>query len=805
MADLGSAILQGIQSVQDGAARRQQMRLDRDRMELDRQRTESALAVDKSQLQNLELARSETIRLRDEAIKTTRIADQKRFGDNLLSMMKPLGAVSFENRDRPISGQALIEALKNPDPVKRGAAERVLVDFYNHERDTRAISSGQYESDDFRFTTLDPEALAKGQIVVRGEYKDGRPGVATVDGSSDPNSPVLALSFDDAARHIELYAKTDLLPTGSNLGADSQWFRSQVFTDAMAPGSVNQPSSGQRQSGGQSASALSVETDRLTRTVVSAAGQISGPEGARLARAAIAEAGDNPQEIIKRLTGIAEALNKSGANIQIPRNLLSGSRRGNARDLIEPFPTRIPSGAPDPASHASFVTGTDPSAIRLSESQISRAVPTNNPVANIDNKISKLEKKADKLSGDARVSAETELNQLRESRQKLVGDLNSGAFRKIVSELDALEKERERTPNERRASFDAKIQALNARRDAYVRAGFATPQMQTQSFKEFKDSVLARLDTLTGAQAAELVRNQQITFTPQQARVVASRAREAGVQTPADISKLPSKAEQIALLGVMASWTDNPQERQTLLAYMANVGETGSLSWSSKDLAEYRLEQIKTNIAAGNLDVARANFELQRGEASQRELARRIESGENVGAHIRKINSDFNQTFRLGLVGGKPMGKNEEDTGYTANSTGQRALAALHFHTVPLLQTYKGLQGTIPAAQLQPMLAEINSQVGAVIGVMSNENRWEWFQDKSQITIGDDVLSRLQPVYGKGRNGQQTIKGFNYLSPSGSKTGGFVSSSQIRNADPALFEVVKAAVIANEAIKEAGQ
>jgi hypothetical protein len=149
------------------------------------------------------------------------------------------------------------------------------------------------------------------------------------------------------------------------------------------------------------------------------------------------------------------------------------------------------------------------------------------------------------------------------------------------------------------------------------------------------------------------------------------------------------------------------------------------------------------------------------------------------------------------------MGKNEEDTGYTANSTGQRARAALQFHTVPLLQTYKALQGTIPAAQLQPMLAEINSQVGAVIGVMSNENKWI-FQDNSSIAIGDDVLSRLQPVYGTGRNGQQTIKGFNYLSPSGSKTGGFVSSSQIRNADPALFEVVQAAVMANQAL-EAGQ
>jgi hypothetical protein len=783
MADLGSAILQGIQSVQDGAARRQQMRLDRDRMELDRQRTESALAVDKSQLQNLELARSETIRVRDEAIKTGRIADQKRSGDNMLSMMKSLGAVSFENRDRPISGQAIVAALKDPDPVKRGAAERVLVDFYNHERDTRAISSGRYESDDFRFTTLDPEALAKGQIVVRGEYKDGRPGVATVDGSSDPNSPVLALSFDDAARHMELYAKTDLLPTGSNLGADSQWFRAQVFSDAMAPGSVNQRSSG------QPASPTSVETDRLTRTVVSAAREISGPEGARLARAAIAEAGDNPQEIIKRLTGIAETLNKSGAKIQIPRALFSGSRRGNASDLIEP--ELVSKEVAASRRYVNPMQKGDPS------------LAASNPIAAIDEKISKLEKKADKLSGDARVSAETELNQLRESRQKLVGDINSGAFNKITSELDALQRERERTPNERRGTFDAKIQTLNARRDAYVRAGFATPQMQTQAFKEFKDSVLARLDTLTGAQAAELVRNQQITFTPQQAGVVRRRAEEAGVRTAADISKLPSKAEQIALLGVMASWTDNPQERQTLLAYMANVGETGSLSWSSQDLAKYKLEQIRTNIAAGKLDVERATLELQRGEARQRELARRIESGENVGGHIRKVNSDFNQTFRLGLVGGKPMGKNEEDTGYTANSTGQRALAALQFHTVPLLQTYKALQGTIPAAQLQPMLAEINSQVGAVIGVMSNENKWI-FQDNSSIAIGDDVLSRLQPVYGTGRNGQQTIKGFNYLSPSGSKTGGFVSSSQIRNADPALFEVVQAAVMANQAL-EAGQ
>jgi hypothetical protein len=809
MADLGSAILQGMQSVQDSAARRQQMRLSRDelalsqqRTDLDRQRTESALAVDKARLREADDARNKLLR---EDARTSLYTS----GDRIIGAGLRDNFFNFADEQRPLNGAAVISALGDADPLKRATAERFMLDMLNQERRKRRFDSGDYSADDFEFVSLDPEALKQGQIVARGSYKDGRPGVATVDGSADPSSQILSLSFDEAANHMELFARVGVLPF-SNMGGTDASTRAVVVNRAV--GGVGSPPRTQApsQTPVQAVNSLLPQID-------SAATEKLGASGVRDVRSLLVEAQKNPAEFNKRVVQIAQQL-----GIDIPSVLKTRPNDGrrNAGDelnLVEPDKYVPPlESAANPVSlmgaaqmnMGAAVAQLSPTFRSLGSGAATSAAPRNNPLTAIETKIAQKKKAAKNLTGDAAIKAETEIAKMEGQRHQLVTNINVRQFQGINSEIENLSRARAGVATERRGEFDKKISQLKGRREAYIASGFATPAMRTEAFQELTTNVLSRLDAAKPEDVARLVDSGALKFPPRQVAAMTARAREVGVKSVADIAKLPNKSERNTFFAMMYAWAEDSNERNQIVTAMRNITETGIMSMSRDDMIKAQQENVRISIAQGTLEVNRGQLRLAEAAQRQKEADEKIASGENVPGFLKKSREDFNNFLFTGAALPK------EDQGFQSAPDKARISSAALLVTTPLLQAAQRAEAQGQDATL--FYQEINTQISAVIAGLGNVNNTGWLTKKpltfmgdplfanrdSSVTTSDSNLGRIKAVYSPGRNGEQYISGFQYMNANGQDTGATVTVSQLNNIDPSIAPLAKAVVDYRERASE---
>lgn len=772
MADLGSAILQGIQSVQDAAARRQQMKLARDELALSQQRTQSALAVDQAQLKKL--TDDENRLLRTEATNNLKAS-----GDQIIGAGLREGFFNLADEQKPLNSAAVIAALRDADPLKKATAERFVVDVFNQERRKRRLDSNDYSADDFEFTSLDPEALKQGQIIARGNYKDGRPGVATVDGSSEPTSPVLSLSFDQAAGQMELFAKTGILPF-SNMGASDAYTRATVVNRAVNGGAPSgaATSTGRQQSPQSPTQAVNT----LLPQIDSAATARLGVSGARDVRSALAEVQNNPAEFGKRVVQIAKTL---GIDIPYVLTKRPNDGRRNAGDelgLVEPDKYKPPAGS---SGVSPLVVGPLLPAAVLATNNL---VPPSNPLIDIEAKIDRKKKAAKNLTGDAAIKAETEIAELEKQRHQLVTDINVRQFQGINSEIDSLTNTRGNVAVERRGEFDKKIAQLKSRREAYIAAGFATPAMRNEAFQELATNVLSRLSNAQPEDVARLVDSGALKFPKRQVTAMTTRAREVGVRSVEDIAKLPNNAERMAMFGMMYAWAGDSNERNQIVTAMRNVAETGVMSMSRDDAIKAQQTWAQIRIAAGNLRVNEARLLLDQAEQREKAAAAAIVSGKDVRGFLTKSSSDF----RDYLYGGAALPKDRQ--GFQETPDRDRVVSAAMFVTTPLLQAAQAAEAQ--GRDASPFYEEINRQTSAIIAGIGNANNKGWrslFRDDSSVTASDATLGRVKAVYSPGRNGELKVSGFQYTNASGQNTGTMVTVSQLNNIDPMLSTIAMAA------------
>lgn len=766
MADLGSAILQGIQSVQDAAARRQQMKLARDELALSQQRTQSALAVDQAQIKKL--TDDENRLLRTEATNNLKAS-----GDQIIGAGLREGFFNLADEQKPLNSAAVIAALRDADPLKKATAERFVVDVFNQERRKRRLDSNDYSADDFEFTSLDPEALKQGQIIARGNYKDGRPGVATVDGSAEPTSPVLSLSLDQAAGQMELFAKTGILPF-SNMGASDAYTRATVVNRAInggAPSGATTSTSRQ-----QSPQSPTQAVNTLLPQIDSAATARLGVSGARDVRSALAEVQNNPAEFGKRVVQIAKTL---GIDIPYVLTTRPNDGRRNAGDelgLVEPDRYAPP-------------TRSAPLGVTARFGFVPDAGSKDNPLSSIENKIASRKNAAKNLTGDAAIKAETEIAELEKQRHQLVTDINVRQFQGINSEIDSLTNTRGNVAVERRGEFDKKIAQLKGRREAYIAAGFATPAMRSEAFQELTTNVLSRLDDAKPEDVARLVDSGALKFPKRQVTAMTTRAREVGVRSVEDIAKLPNNAERMAMFGMMYAWAGDSNERNQIVTAMRNVAETGVMSMSRDDAIKAQQTWAQIRIAEGNLRVNEARLLLDQAEQREKAAAAAIVSGKDVRGFLTKSSSDF----RDYLYGGAALPKDRQ--GFQEAPDKDRVVSAAMFVTTPLLQAAQAAEAQ--GRDASPFYEEINRQTSAIIAGIGNANNrgWSspWLRADSSVTASDATLGRVKAVYSPGRNGELKVSGFQYTNASGQNTGAMVTVSQLNNIDPMLSTIAMAA------------
>lgn len=771
--DVGSAILAGIQGVQENARQRQAMLIQQQELELAKQRGEREQKQLDLYSRNVESEISKRDADLQQSLRTNLQTRVKQEGDSLVGQARTSGYFDVNDRQNPFKKDKLIADLK--DPAKRPMAEQILVRMANHERSLGRLDENDLAEDDFQFTGLDQNALAQGKVVVVGRYKStGEPGVSTVGGTNRPDDPVYVRDFTDAANDIGVYFRGSLLDRGSNMGASSAYTRSVIAAEASEFDQKQSTSSG---------------NNTLIRQVLPASSQLLGREGGRAALAAISATEGNPEEQRKVLLGITEILNRRGANIQVPA-WMQKKATGRDKDIIEPQQATPSSLVADPNS---------PIGISIDISPAAKAVPGSpETIRRLDLDIKKKTAEANAATGDKRIALERELSALQETRTAQVKRINKAGFNSVETELSALKADRAKAAPDRRAAFDKKIGELESRRGRYIQAGYTTPAMETQQYQEFQGRILDKIQNLSAEDTLALVQEGRIQFTDADRAAMAVRAQEAGVTSNAQIKKLPYK-EQIALRSMMYAWSDNPAERESIRDEMSNLATTGILSMSKKDLDDSNRGWFTAYTARAQLDLNKAEFLYKQWSDQQTRLSKALETGENWRKEIRDTQSGYNQMIWYGKG---PGGVEIDDKGYTGKLDLDRVKGATRFYLPNLIQdTRQALASGNGRRHLQATNAMTSTALAAV-AENGTGGFFNWVASLARpsasgvVGAGTDFnLSRFRPEFDSNNN----ITGFYYTTESGKAAGRFFTAQQVKEGlDPELYEVLVSAVMLNE-------
>ena len=790
--DIGSAILAGFQGVQAAAVRREQLGVQREELGLARERgarEERQLGILQS---DFELRQTK----QNDEIKTQRLgaldAKVRREGDALIGDALTLGYYDAGNRESPFSKAKLEADLKGSNPARKAEAQKFMVRIANHERTMGKFEEGNIDEDDFSFDSLDQQALATGKVVAVGKYRStGEPGVSTVRGTNEPNDPVYSRDFADSASDIAVYWRGSVLNRGSNMGSSS------AYTQSTVVGMTAEADSGRGPRGGDVVGA----TNRVTSAVMSSAAPILGREGKRAAVAALSAVEDNPVEYRRVLLGIAGTLNKGGANIQVP-SILTAPVDKNKRDknIVEPGSYADDRTiSPETISAVGAIPGVGMGAYVANQLEA-----RSNPVASLDRKIARATDKANKATGDARIAAENELTTFQQQRYALVNNINVRQFNDINSKIASLTSDKAKASPDRRAAFDSKISDLTNRRDLYVRAGYRTPSMETEAYKSLETNVLSKLEGLTGEQALQLVQDGRIKISEADVAAMRVRAQEAGVTNNAQVKRLPSR-ERIALRAIMYSWSDNPQERESIRGEMSNIAETGILSMSRKDLDASQRDWFNAYTNRGALDLSRAEFLYKVSNDKSNALNEALKRQDNWNKSAKDALTGMTRMIRFGTG---PDGANVDDDGYDGGKLNRnRVDAAVKFYLPNLvLDTRQAIQEGSGKRHLQTLNALTSTALMAA-AKDGTGGFWNWVgswgnPSPDQI-IGAGTDFGLRRVKAE-RNENGDVSGFRVYSAGGERAGRFFTSSQVQDQmDPEMYKAVVAAIELNDLAKQA--
>jgi hypothetical protein len=786
--DLGSAILAGFQGVQAGARQRQQLLMQQQELDLARERA----AREERQLGVLE----SDFKLREQKqasdLRTARLSEidtkVKREGDSLIGDALSLGYYDVNNRETPFKKDKLVADLQGSDPAKKAQAQQFIVRVANHERMLGRLEEGKIDEDDFSFDSLDPQALASGKVVAVGKYRStGEPGVSTVRGTNEPDDPIYSRDFTDAAKDISVYWRGSVLNRGSTMGGSSAYTRSTVV------GMAGEADAKAARGGGDVVGA----TNRVTTAVMSTVGPILGREGKRAAMAALSASQDNPEEYRKVLLDITDTLNKNGANIQVP-SILTAPVDKNKRDRNIVEPGVYEKGQAAPPLPVSAFGGEAQLGAAVSASLLSAS-----PVASLDKKIADATSKANKATGDARIAAENELSKLQQQRYDLVNNINVRQFNGINSQLSSLQSDRAKASPDRRAAFDSKISDLTKRRDLYVKAGYRTPSMETDAYKSLETNVLSKLEGLTGEQALQLVQDGRIKFSEADMAAMRARAQEAGVTSNAQVKRLPLR-EQTALRAIMYSWSENPQERESIRQEMTNLAETGILSMSKKDLDTSQRGWFTAYTDRMRLDQDRAEFLYKVSSDRATALNEALKRKDGWDKSAREALTGMTRMIRFGKG---PDGADIDDSGYDGGKLNRtRVDAAVKFYLPNLvLDTRQAIQEGSGKRHLQTLNALTSTALMAA-AKDGTGGFWNWVgswgnPSPDQI-IGAGTDFGLQRVKAE-KDANDNITGFRVYSAGGERAGRFFTAKQVQDQmDPEMYKVVVSAIELNELAKQ---
>ena len=138
-----------------------------------------------------------------------------------------------------------------------------------------------------------------------------------------------------------------------------------------------------------------------------------------------------------------------------------------------------------------------------------------------------------------------------------------------------------------------------------------TPVMDTESWNQFEESVIARVDGMTPEEIDAAIDSGELRLTEAQIATMGQRMQEVGVKSIADIAKLPTR-EQLAARALLSVVAPDDKARERARLEISNLKSTGRTDASQSDLDKQATDRIKADAsavsAAAALRNARTNF-----------------------------------------------------------------------------------------------------------------------------------------------------------------------------------------------------
>lgn len=176
----------------------------------------------------------------------------------------------------------------------------------------------------------------------------------------------------------------------------------------------------------------------------------------------------------------------------------------------------------------------------------------------------------------------------------------------------------ERTRRDRRiAELEAKLADIDGKTPVEAPK---TPVMDTEAWGQFEETVIQRVDGMSDQEIDAAVDSGELTLTVDQVNVMGQRMQEAGVQSIADVAKLPTN-EQLAARVLLAVVAPDENARERARMEISNLKETGTTSYSRATLDEAETDRRKADA-----NVLNAQASLQSAQTSWAKYVKGIDS-----------------------------------------------------------------------------------------------------------------------------------------------------------------------------------
>lgn len=376
------------------------------------------------------------------------------------------------------------------------------------------------------------------------------------------------------------------------------------------------------------------------------------------------------------------------------------------------------------------------------------------------------------IDDKSKTSFQSRLDSLRAEKENLNKELKGGGYDAKPSNYDRdlarLEKREQVLIEGANRASAKKIKNLANRRDELINRGFTKDaqeiqnQLDVELGSSYTSEGLQRLslevETKTEKEVDDAIDNGELQVTEEAAQETAKKLQDVGVESIQDLAKLKNKKDRTIARAVILALTKDETSRRALRQEINNIFETGTASYSTKDVVSDQINRDKNDISFATL------------KQNSREWKTSVAN--DVTTDLDNFRKGLNSTW---------YGEDGEDN----NLNKRTARQAVREYGSGLMDRIENAAD--PQSKLRYQ-KEYGAMVSTAMASLASENKGSmaqkvlaWFRPsaKNSVQSTDFDISKVTPNY----NGKGQIKSYTYRDQFGQATNTNITVGALRSVD----------------------